>query len=478
MATHIIGTGGDYTTLAAAEAALTLPEAGGTVYEITGTLTAVPTFTGANYDNGLTLTAKTGEECDGKGNGAFIDADVATTLYSRAFTISDLRVRSLDVSNIRQAGSTADKCVFGENCTTDVLVHNSQTKLDFTDCIIQDGSDDGTYQSQIANSETFVQCTFVDAARYNAMRVHCTDCLSIGAGTGDFFDLATGSDYNASEDATATNTNSITGRSTTDLEDYAGGNYNLASGSSLNTSGSGGGRIGAFISATASAPVLSLPTEASITSTTVTVGATTDDDTGTLYYYISTSASAPSAANLKSGSGAVKYGSDASLSVGANTFAVTGLTSAVTYYTYFVQNDGASDSNILESGSWVTEGVVANIQFDPETTHDVIQAMTTGDDAANTTDGESIFASTILTVEDNHIAHVPKSVNGMNITWAANGTFTTDADQTENITASYWAPSTGNWSCITLTIDDTAVNVATTVTTSPATRSRLNLYRQ
>jgi len=100
-------------------------------------------------------------------------------------------------------------------------------------------------------------------------------------------------------------------------------------------------------------PVLSLPTEASITDTTVTVGCTTTRFAGTLYYFISTSASAPSAADLKAGTGATKFGNAAS-TTNPQTFAVTGLAASTTYYTYFIQNDGVSDSNILESGSWAT----------------------------------------------------------------------------------------------------------------------------
>jgi len=53
--------------------------------------------------------------------------------------------------------------------------------------------------------------------------------------------------------------------------------------------------------------------------------------------------------------------------------------------------------------------------------------------------------------------YAPKAVNGMNITWAADGTFTTDADQTETIEVGYFSPATGNWSCITLTVRDTSI---------------------
>lgn len=100
-------------------------------------------------------------------------------------------------------------------------------------------------------------------------------------------------------------------------------------------------------------PILSAPTEASITDTTVTVGCSTTSLLGTLYYYISTSASAPTASDLKDGTGATKFGNDTSIS-NPQTFAVTGLTASTTYFTYFIQNDGGADSNLLESGSWST----------------------------------------------------------------------------------------------------------------------------
>jgi len=113
-------------------------------------------------------------------------------------------------------------------------------------------------------------------------------------------------------------------------------------------------KIDYTITAAAAGPVLSLPTETSITTSTVTVGATSDDATGTLYYYISTSATAPSAADLKAGTSSVTFGNTASVSVGTNTFGITGLSGDTTYYTYFLQNDGVIDSSILESGSWST----------------------------------------------------------------------------------------------------------------------------
>ena len=115
--------------------------------------------------------------------------------------------------------------------------------------------------------------------------------------------------------------------------------------------------VGVVLTDAGSAPVLSLPTETAITDTTATVGCTTDYATGTLYWYVSTSASAPSSANLKSGSGSVDYGSQASPGIGTETFGATGLSSSTNYYTYFIHNNATGDSSILGSGVWATAGV-------------------------------------------------------------------------------------------------------------------------
>ena len=102
------------------------------------------------------------------------------------------------------------------------------------------------------------------------------------------------------------------------------------------------------------APVLSSPTESAITDITAIVSCTSDSGAGTLYWYISTSATPPSAADLKAGTGAVDFGNTATPNIGVNNFGATGLTASTTYYAYFIQNDGSNDSNLLGSGSWST----------------------------------------------------------------------------------------------------------------------------
>ena len=105
-----------------------------------------------------------------------------------------------------------------------------------------------------------------------------------------------------------------------------------------------------------------------------------------------------------------------------------------------------------------------NITLNGEATHEVVQTMIA---VANTTPGESIFGTDLIAVEDDMQAYVVKAANGMNITWAADGTFTTDADQTEIIDVAYFAPSTGQWSCLALTISASGVGA----TIPPASRT-------
>ena len=81
---------------------------------------------------------------------------------------------------------------------------------------------------------------------------------------------------------------------------------------------------------------LTLPTDTNETQTTATIGCTTDTAGGTLYWYVSTSATPPSAADLKAGTGAVDSGS-LTPSSGANTAGATGLTQNTQYWHYWIQ---------------------------------------------------------------------------------------------------------------------------------------------
>lgn len=103
------------------------------------------------------------------------------------------------------------------------------------------------------------------------------------------------------------------------------------------------------------APILSSPTGTQTGSTTATIGATTDEANGTLYGFVSTSATPPSDADLKAGTGAVWSGSASVSGTGANTLNATGLTASTGYYGHLLHTDAAAnDSNTVTSAQFTT----------------------------------------------------------------------------------------------------------------------------
>lgn len=110
----------------------------------------------------------------------------------------------------------------------------------------------------------------------------------------------------------------------------------------------------------ASAPTLSSPADVSTSSTSGAGSVTTDTGSGTLYYVLSSSATAPSAAQIKAGndhtgSAAVASGSQAVSATGNQTTpTITGLAPSTTYYLHFVQNAAGGDSNVASGDGFAT----------------------------------------------------------------------------------------------------------------------------
>lgn len=104
------------------------------------------------------------------------------------------------------------------------------------------------------------------------------------------------------------------------------------------------------------APVLSSPVGTKTGSTTATIGATTNEGNGTLYGFVSTSATPPSAVTLIAGTGAAWAGNAAVSSTGAKTLSATGLTAATTYYAHLLHEDAKGNrSAISTSASFTTD---------------------------------------------------------------------------------------------------------------------------
>ncbi|MEW8025536.1 MAG: cadherin repeat domain-containing protein [Candidatus Thiodiazotropha sp.] len=101
-------------------------------------------------------------------------------------------------------------------------------------------------------------------------------------------------------------------------------------------------------------PDLTSPTLTSTGQNTMQGTVDTDTDTGTLYAYWSTSATPPSATDLKAGTGAAWSGNQTVTSTGTKTFNATGLVAGTTYYAHFLHDNSGSESAISTSAGVAT----------------------------------------------------------------------------------------------------------------------------
>jgi len=104
-------------------------------------------------------------------------------------------------------------------------------------------------------------------------------------------------------------------------------------------------------------PVLSSPTGAATGATSASWGVTTNEGNGTLFRVTTTSATQPSAAQIKAGQdhtgAAANNGSTTVTATGVQSGTATGLTTGVTYYHHFVHRDAAlNDSNVVSSAGF------------------------------------------------------------------------------------------------------------------------------
>jgi len=118
------------------------------------------------------------------------------------------------------------------------------------------------------------------------------------------------------------------------------------------------GQVGVAIDTTFEKPTISAIEGVGGGGTAADLETTTDDHTGALYWYVSTSATPPSSANLKSGSGAVSSGSFSVTATGTQSgVAISGLSAATNYYAHAIHTNGASiDSAIATSAVFTTAG--------------------------------------------------------------------------------------------------------------------------
>lgn len=139
------------------------------------------------------------------------------------------------------------------------------------------------------------------------------------------------------------------------------------------------------------------------TATTATIGATTDQNTGTFYAVLATSAAALTgitatqikAGNLASGS-ASPFPGNAPVTNTSPSVSITGLTGNTTYYYAIVQNNSNGDSNVIDTGSFTTANPAAVLSS--ATPSGTLGTQTTASVGATTTQNSGTLYAILSTV--------------------------------------------------------------------------------
>lgn len=109
------------------------------------------------------------------------------------------------------------------------------------------------------------------------------------------------------------------------------------------------------------APTLTSPTASSTGETTASGSVSTDEANGTLYWVVTTSGTAPSAAQVQAGqdntgTAAAASGSQSVSATGSQAISPTGLTADTTYTIHYQHEDAAgNDSTVVSSSSFTTD---------------------------------------------------------------------------------------------------------------------------
>ena len=114
------------------------------------------------------------------------------------------------------------------------------------------------------------------------------------------------------------------------------------------------------------APTLSSASVTSVGTTTATGNVTTDEGNGTLYAVVSTSATAPSAAQVQAGQAhtgatATWSGNQSVSSAGAKTFSITGLSNSTAYYFHAQHKDAAANNSTVSTSAQFTTTALGTI---------------------------------------------------------------------------------------------------------------------
>jgi len=109
------------------------------------------------------------------------------------------------------------------------------------------------------------------------------------------------------------------------------------------------------------APVLSAPSGTKVGTSDFIASIATDEGNGVLYWFVSTSGTAPSRTDLEAGTGAVDSGSQAVAASGTQN--ITGnaaLSAGTTYYVHFAQDDASGNESAIATSAGFTTDAAMN----------------------------------------------------------------------------------------------------------------------
>lgn len=107
------------------------------------------------------------------------------------------------------------------------------------------------------------------------------------------------------------------------------------------------------------APLLSSPQAAANGTSGASLSISTDEGNGTLHWFVSSSSTPPSAANLIAGIGAAAGGAQAVTSGGTYSASVSGLAASTAYFAYFLHRDSAGNNSAISQSSSFTTGAAS-----------------------------------------------------------------------------------------------------------------------
>jgi hypothetical protein len=202
--------------------------------------------------------------------------------------------------------------------------------------------------------------------------------------------------------------------------------------------------------ADSTAPVLSSPVDTAASDTTATLSVDTDEGNGTLYWVVSTSASAPSKAQVKAGqmhtgAAAADSGNQAVSGTGTQSISggATGLTAETAYTAHFMHEDSSTNQSDVSSGDGFTTEAASSYEAESET---LFAAMTSEPDATRKGHIDTLVAALktagvwtqldrlyVLAAHDSQAARLDWIAPGTDTLTATNTpTFTTDQGYTGN----------------------------------------------